>query len=672
MQKNDYRQGYILRYYLPVKPYFDEDYTEKRFAQLLEYCTRVKIDAVMFYVALNPDFYYVPDTPEYAAQVQKQMLPYIKRLREHGIGYQLNFQNLVGATLGGVDFSQENKWENLVDYKGRTSKGCGCFIGKKFRKNSEKRLKIWAETKPDIIWIDDDFRLFNHGTPTFAVLEGEPRYMDFYCFCDEHIARFNKEECACYTRETLVADMLKEGISATRKKYLRFLGNTINETAKWIEQTIHAISPETRIAQMTAWPDAHAAEGREWAKFLPALCGEFTPITRPHFGPYQERVPSDFVICYIMLDHIIAEIRETYSHKVEYCPEIENTRFTVWAKSAAATSFQLALSAFMGCKDITLSLYDLEGGAFFDEPRYEEMLIKERAFLDKLVKLQLGNGDNLGLKVLTSENSAIMYNLRKNGSFSELSGENRSVENYLLAMGIPCCFTSSVETVGRDVFVLDSFSASFLTEKQLHKILSCNVFMDGGAAEVLVQRGLGQEIGISNITKQKIIVNVEIIKRMKRIDGTYIRIPLRTPEECWYSLSTTTGTEILSTFSTPDGLVFPGMVQYKNTYGGHIVVYPVVNQWGDGFFTHHRVTFFKEVFAKMNPALPRIDVANKSLAVVKKQGDKTYYFYSNLSTDTICEIKINGIVIKEILKTYQVVVFEEQNGFFKKIGKTRL
>ena len=69
---------YILRYYLPVKPYFDEEYTAKRFDELIKFCKDTGVETVMFFVALNPDWYYMPDTVENCRQVRDQMLPYIK------------------------------------------------------------------------------------------------------------------------------------------------------------------------------------------------------------------------------------------------------------------------------------------------------------------------------------------------------------------------------------------------------------------------------------------------------------------------------------------------------------------------------------------------------------------------------------------------------------------
>ena len=63
------KHGYILRYYLPVKPHFDEDYTNKRFVELIDFCRKTQIESVMFYVALDPNWYYMPASLEYEKSV---------------------------------------------------------------------------------------------------------------------------------------------------------------------------------------------------------------------------------------------------------------------------------------------------------------------------------------------------------------------------------------------------------------------------------------------------------------------------------------------------------------------------------------------------------------------------------------------------------------------------
>ena len=655
------KQGYILRYYLPIKSHFDEEYTEKRFLELIDFCKRASVGAVMLYVALDPNWYYMPDSVEYARQSKEQMLPYIKRLREAGISYQLNFQNLLGSTLGGVDFTSAFNWEMLVDHKGRVSLGCGCPIGKKFREQAGERLRIWAETKPDIIWIDDDFRYHNHGTPVLARIDGEDWYSDYYCFCNEHLRLFNEKNKSSYSRKELVCLMTKsEEMLNVRKKYLDFLGETIAESADWVRRTIQDISPKTRIAQMTSVPDVHSAEGRDWNSFLHSLCGEYPPIVRAHFGPYKEGDPRDFIECYRKLAQTMVQINSSYQDKVEYCPEVENTRFTVWSKSMSATAFQLCLLAFMGCKDITLSLYDLDGGALSDEPAYEKMLIEEKPYLDKLVALGLGSASEEGVIIPISQSSAKDYRMRNGDSYETLGGKDRYIDKYLLSMGIPCRYLPP-EKICDGVAALDSYSAGFLSDEKLCDILSREVIIDGGAARTLVERGFGDKIGISTLKLQNTFVNAEIFASQKREDGTYIRVPSRIPFGCWFDAELKPRAERLSEFLTPDGKKHPALIYFENHMGGKVVTYPAINDFGDGFYTHYRVKAFKDILEMLSPSLPRIDCNSYMLSVVKKakNGEK-YYFLANLSTDTVDEIIVNGKAIKCSMNTYGTIVVNEK------------
>lgn len=666
------KQGYILRYYLPVKPYFDGEYTKKRFDELLKFCHDTKTETVMFYVALHPDFYYMNDSVENAESVRAQMTPYIQRLRQAGISYQLNFQNLLGSNPTGADFRGEYAWRNLVDHKGRESEGCACPLCEKFRAQTAKRLKIWAETKPDVIWIDDDLRMHNHGTPILAARDGQSRYMDYYCFCDEHIRLFNERNGSCYDRESLVLELEQSGEpTVAREKYLDFLNDTVVETASWVEKTVHSVSPNTKIAQMTSMPDVHAAEGRKWEEFLPALCGEYTPITRPHFGPYREQEPREFVECYRMLAQSIAQISAAYKGDVEFCPEIENTRFTVWSKSAAATSYQLALSAFLGCQNITLSLYDLDGGAFFDEPLYKRMLEEEKTFLDKLAAIPFAKMPTCGIAIPTAQQSGRRYRLQEGESYDEIGGKKRYIEKYLLKIGVPCIYAHPA-SIKNQAVALDAFTVNFLTEAELTELLKNSVFLDGSGAAALLKRGFGKYVGIENMEKSECVANVEVIKTFARKDGTYIRIPSRAPFHCWYRLRIAKGAETLSEFIDPLGKASPAMIFFENELGGKVAVYAATEDWGDGFYNHYRAKFIKDVLQKLSPAMPRVDVCGSTLTAVKEGEDGTrYYFCANLAPDPTETLYIYGQKIKEKLVLYQSVVYRVKKGKIKRIGKTR-
>ena len=73
---------YILRYYLPLAPDVEPGFTEDRFNELLDLCRTSEIEAVMFYVACHPAWYYLPDKLDHAAASPGEIMPWIQRLRK--------------------------------------------------------------------------------------------------------------------------------------------------------------------------------------------------------------------------------------------------------------------------------------------------------------------------------------------------------------------------------------------------------------------------------------------------------------------------------------------------------------------------------------------------------------------------------------------------------------
>lgn len=663
--------GYILRYYLPVKPHFDEEYTKKRFDELLDFLSYTKTKAVMFYVALDPNWYYMPATCEYEESVAKEMLPFIKILKERGISYQLNFQNFLGAVHGGADFTDKLGWENITDQHGNSMLGVACPIGKVFKEKTAKRLVTWANTHPDVIWIDDDFRLHNHGASTLMLLQGKSTYTDYYCFCDNHINLFNELNGTSFDRETLVKEMLKSGeVSDIRLKYLDFLRDTMTQTAKWISDTVHGVDKNIKIAQMTSSMESHATENRDWKGFLTALSGDHNPITRPHFGPYRETDPKDFASCYITLSKSMTALSSSYGDGVEYCPEIENTRFTTWTKSASATAYQLGLSAFMGAKDTTLSIYDLDGGAFFDEPLYRSMLKTKKPVFDKITSLGLDKATLNGVICPLILDAGKRFKTSDGDNFASLGWKNKNVDGFLVRMGIPTRYSADV-LAENGTFAIDGYSANVLTDEEINHILKQNVLIDGKGAEILINRGFGDLIGVKDYTLKKVTVNAEIINLFVRKDGTYIRIPSRISPLRWNKFTYDDKTVVYSQFLTADGEKQTALSSFANTLGGNVVIYPAFNDWGDGLYNGYRLLLFKSVLSAKDKTLSMVMTNRHALNVVKTLGDDTYYFTANLSTDRLTEIVIDNKKIKTDLPTYGFVVVKSNGKKYKVIAEIK-
>ncbi len=661
---------YILRYYLPTPPHFDEEYTKKRFEQLLVFCEETGVKSVMLYVALDPNFYYMPDTLEYTEQTRDVLIPYIQKLKEAGISYQINYQNLIGSVSGGADFSQKLGYEPIVDYKGFPAGGIACPYGTRFREIAGEKLKIWAETKPDVFWMDDDLRMYNHASSTFAVKAGASgSYVDYFCFCDEHIRRFNAKMGTNYTREEIVSGILQEGEpTQMRRDYLAFMNESTVDMAKWIERTIHSVDKNIRIAQMTSGPDAHSAEWRSWKDFYNALCGEHDAIVRPTFGPYRENNPCDFIHCYRSLAHSICVMQENCQKHIEFCPEVENTRFTVWAKSARATTLQLALSAFMGCNNITLSLYDLDGCALLDEPSYKAMLKKEKSYLDTLSALSLNEAQSLGVIIPSAEDAGLRYHLQKGETYSQMSGGLRYIENYFLQAGIPCQYKAIKHLDGKGVTALDGYTANILSDEELKIVLSGNVFLEGKAAEILLARGFGDVIGVKQLQRPTMQTNVEMIYSFAREDCTHIRVPSRIPYRNWYMATLDDKAKVHSAFNTPMGGAFPALSVYENKLGGKVATYFATGNLGDAFFTHHRIALLKNVLGELDESLDRLDCHSFAMLCTKKvKNAKKYHFIANLATDKLETVCLNGNNVSVNLEVYETAVFEENNQILRRV-----
>lgn len=658
---------YILRYYLPVLPLYDEEYTEKRFVELLDFCKKTKVESVMFFVALSPYCYYWGEDPTLTETWVEQMKPYIERLKAAGISYQLNFQNTLGAVPMGQNMEKYFDWEHLVDQNGYKS-NCGCPIGEKFRRHTGKRLKYWAKTKPDVIWLDDDFRMHGHNYGSRTQTVG----LAFYCYCEDHIRLFNEKYNTNYTRKSLVEEILKEGEpSWARSAYLRFIGDTMTETAEWMSNVIHKESPKTRVALMTSMPDVHATEWRDWKKTLDGFEPNYKPLLRSHFGVYCENDPREAIYSYSRYEQLKPQLKKAYGGEIDYCPEIENTPFTVWQKSASLTAYQIALSAFMGSQGVTLSLYDLNGGAFYEEPMYPEVLKKEKPFVNKLFNLDLRNAKSLGVMIPTDPESGLHYKLREGEDYNHLRGSGRYIQDYLLKIGIPCCYRTPEELDG-GLVALDSYSAGFLSDEELKKVLSGSAFIDYGAAQRLIERGFGSYIGIvgfeENIYK---FVQSEVFTKRKREDGTFICVPCRVASGNWGKATFLEGVETLSHFVLPDGEQVPGFVWYDNPYGGKVLTYIAKEDWARAFFTHQRVAYIKELFHKLSPSLPHLDCHSYTMLAAIEKGDEKYYFITNLSADTGRKYVLNGKKLSDPLDLYQTAVYVERKGKFKRIGKTK-
>ena len=620
---------YILRYYLPCAPTYPAEVTARRGEALIAYCKKAGIGAVMLYVDLDPNWYYMPDSVEHTEYYAPLVEALGKRLAENGISYQLNYQNLFGSWDGGCDLRHVNNWENFVDQEGLESYGVGCSIGERFRETAGKKLRRWASTRPDVLWIDDDIRMFHHRASVREFWAGKlpAERLDFGCFCPRHIARFNARVGGNYTREEIKNGIL--GGNHLRREWLDFQGDETDALCSWIAETVRSVSPETKVAVMTSNPDHHAVEGRHWKEFLTNLSDGERPILRPTFGPYIEKEPTAFYTSYARFEQLKADLRATYGTDVDFCPEIENTRFTRWSKSLAATGYQLSLAAFLGAPKITLSLFDLDGCVLEEEPEFCELLTERRPFVDRMAALGLWDFQSEGVGLVTAPDR-VKKTTHPVGDLSALCC-GRYWDKVLLNAGIPCKYILPAELEAAESAVLDGAVVPLLTDGELRTLLSKRVLLDSAAALQLRNRGLGEYLGVAVGEKVPCIGGKEIFHTLSHTDGSTVQAPLRIEGGKWRELLLR-GAEALTHIVTPDGAQRPGFTCFENTLGGTVCVFAADGGTGDGFYSNFRIRFLKGLCTRLSGCA---EVKNRSFAsvAVKSKGNEQYIFAAPLAAD---------------------------------------
>lgn len=629
---------YNYRYFLPYAPEWgSQEMCNQRLDELVEYCKAAQLDAVQFFVNTLPATCYMPahNATEQAHRANWMREVVAPALRSIGVSYQLNLQMLMGATTCGLDMRDEYEWEYLVSEYGDQNLGCACPLGPRFREIMGEMLRLWAWTDPDVLWVDDDFRMHNHGS-----MLGSP---DYYCYCDLHLDAFAQRVGNRYSREELLAETLKPGEpTQLRMQWLDFLGDSMVECADWIRSEVQGKNPRTRLALMTSCPEVHAAEGRKWKEFMTALCGPYAPMTRPMGGIYTaNNAPlKALASTYDYMHQSIEVLENTFGKGItDFGIEIENTRFTTWSKSVSCTQFQMTVSQLCGCTQATLSLNDLEGSPIMEEPTCVSMLTDIRPRLQALVDLNLNKWRPLGVSLLIDPNAAYKVCIDEPEGVGTLAS-GRTWPQILLEMGIPCKYVLPSQAAdSKDVIALDRYSAWLPADSELEKMLSRNVFLDGAAADVVRRRGFGHLLGVEVGELHK---TGEIAEKFipDILPGVYeVRVPHR--GFLWRELLAT-GAVVASEFIDPKDRRVPGSTYFENSAGGKIAVYAAIGDFSWGTFgSHARARWLRGVLRKLSghtfEVLPV--VSHHCLTIVRTHNNTTLIALANLGSDLIKNVE---------------------------------
>jgi hypothetical protein len=662
---------YNYRYFLPYPQLWGSlKHCDQRLDELLQFCRDAKIDAVQFFVNTRYATYYMPPA---SVEEQHDWINWMNSVvrpavMKQGISYQLNFQMILGGGGWGQDISSCYDWEFMVNQFGKQAEGCPCPHGKNFRAAMGPMLQGWASTQPEVIWIDDDFRLHNH-------IIDKSQGMDFYCFCDEHLARFAEFIGTFYFREEIVSALTKP--TKLRKQWLEFCGNEMVEFAGWINEQIHVIAPECRIALMTSLNDIHSFEGRDWTQTLTALCQPHKPMTRPCCGIYSSNQVAlkDNTVTFqlfeqskVLLDSLLGK------DNIEYGPELENSRFTSWSNSMASSRYVLETGQILGMKQITISVSDLEGSPIDDEPGNLKLLTAHKARLQAIADLNLENWQPIGLTAVIDPNIAAKMEHKLETSLGRALPQ-RSFEPVLLQMGVPMQYALPDNALKLQTpLLLDASTVWCFSDDDLLKTLSGAVLMDAEGALTIQKRGMSKYLGVQIGCKKDFAIQSEIYYP-GILDGVEsFRCPHKGFD--WYEMHITEAKKC-SDFLVASGDLLPGSTVFTNSLGGRIVVYAKVGDcmpyanWGNHARKRWLNSVMKFLYGKHHHSI-QVNSISQGIMIARQCGNKQLIAFANLSADKLESLEfipaskyhqwqwLNGVTWTEtdLIKTKEKLLFQ--------------
>jgi len=307
---------------------------ESSFGNLLR--TLQQHPRVVSELALFDEFkHWAPSRP--LDQVRDDLVVLERRLgtaRDAGLAAGINVISTVGHGIHQIEDVMAHP--PMVNHRGDASLAVACPRSESLRRYLADYYRLMAQTKPNLIWVDDDFR----------TVAGGVRYG---CFCDRCLRAFGFEG----SREDLVGRLEGQGGFEWRKRWGNFFAESMEEVLVLIRQTVRAVDPEIELGLMTVGYSLSTYAGYpigDWMRKLGAERG------RPGQGFYNDDEPRALIDKAMEVGRQVHDYPESVS-RAQY--ELENWPYVTLDKSPRTVANEGTAALAMGCNGLLLNtLYE--------------------------------------------------------------------------------------------------------------------------------------------------------------------------------------------------------------------------------------------------------------------------------------------------------------------------
>lgn len=416
------------------------------------------------------------DTPEESEAKFQKFAEQVYAVKERGIPVQFN----IGYVLGHGDFQTKKPavTPHMVGPEGETCVVSVCPRSDELRKRVGQVYARFARFEPECMWIDDDFRVFDHSPVQCA------------CFCDDCIAAFNAQYHHDFTREQLNAELLVDHFpedNPIRREWLYFTHESMTGLLRSIAEAVHAVNPDIILGLMTAGVEYDNFAQGNFKDYARALAN---PDGKVYFRPgaffYSDKTPFESVekafSIAVTNEHSLTENANSYS-EIVICPYFKR------GKSHKITAWEAALHIGLGGTEgvtfeaIQNMLAEMNG--------YIARMDQERPFLAALSDSLAGH-KQIGFYPYFSEEQWVYADTVSH--MKEMHDFPFALSHQLLKIGVP--LTPSAENALG--VILGGSTVKAMPNDELEKWLGKAIYADAEAAELidvkLGRHALGVEI----------------------------------------------------------------------------------------------------------------------------------------------------------------------------------
>jgi len=457
-----------------IRYYLSETKAEDRVKDLIEFCKRTGCEGILFFSSSYnsmPSFIKIEEYRKYAEKLKI----WVEEIKREGLKFGVNLLQTLGHIYFPEEIENEFPFQRKVDINGVKSKGGVCPLDENFRKYILEVYEIFAGLKPDIIYVDDDFRYIMDG---------------IFCFCNLHIERFEKDTGIKIKREELKEEILKDTLTPSfiKIKYFEVLNRSLKEVAEIIEKTVHSISPNTRIGLMLqCFPQCFW--GADINEIIKTLSGNRKPLCRPQLPMYREYgTDLKFSVPVAFSQPMI--IKNLVDKDVEIQPEIENYPYSIFSKSKQIFKYQLSFCYLNGFETLLLNIFDEYGHSLNENKEFIDVLEKNKKFFNKLKEIGR-NTEMKGISIPYSS-SPLLFTKTKNKDISTMF-KRFYWDRIISLLGLPLSYNWDEPD-----FCLFSGNELFGMKDELieNMMRKGGIVVDKDALETLQCKGLSEMIGV--------------------------------------------------------------------------------------------------------------------------------------------------------------------------------